>query len=300
MQDGWQDGKRAYFLPACEQATEGPFSELSEREALALLVAAEAARPTLRPTPLAAPLEAIGRRLSERMAPHVTSFDPEVQPQRWHFDAAAASAFDPEVFEVLRTAIEAQQSVRMDYVTASTGERHEARRIDPLLLAAAGSSWLVAAYCHKREAVRDFALAGIERVWLCEPEEEAAGGIYFDPPADFDPELHFKGRFSAVTGSETHVVRLLAGPEAARYFRRKHYHPTQQIEEEHPDGAVVVSYEVAGLEEVRAFVRSWGPGVTVLAPEALAGQVAEDARRVAAAYEKHAEESPSTSHPQAA
>ena len=284
IRNGWKDGERAYMLDPTDQAPEEPFAMLSERQTLALLVAAEAARPTLRPTPLAEPLETVGRRLAERLAPHVTSFDPEVQPQRWHFDSAAASAFAPEVFEILQRATEEQQSVRMDYVTASTGERHEGRKIDPLLLAAAGSSWLVVAYCHMRKGVRDFALAGIERVCFCDPKEES-GNVYFDPPADFDPELHFKGRFSAVSGDEAYVVRLLAEPEAARYFRRKHYHPTQQIEEERPDGRLVVSFEASGLEEVGAFVRSWGAGVQVLAPDELARRVAAEACAVAEMYD---------------
>ena len=296
VQEGWKDGERAYMLAPDDQAPEGPFDMLSERQTLALLVAAEAARPTLRPTPLAGPLQAVGRRLSERLAPHVISFDPEVQPQRWHFDSAAASTFDPEVFEILQRATEQQRSVRMEYVTASTGEHHPRRKIDPLLLAAAGSSWLVVAYCHKREGVRDFALAGIERVWPCDSEEEA-GSIWFSPPADFDPELHFKGRFSAVSGDEAHVVRLLVEPKAARYFERKKYHPTQQIEEERPDGRLVVSFEASGLEEVGAFARSWGTGVRVLEPEALAEQVADEARAVARRYQDEtAFDQPSEDH----
>jgi predicted DNA-binding transcriptional regulator YafY len=276
--------ERAYYLSGRDLASEGPFRRLSERQTLALLVAAEAARPTLRPTPLAGPLETVGQRLAERLAPHVASFDPEVQPERWHFDSAAASSFDPDVFEVLQQAIRDQRSVRMKYTTASTGERHERRRIDPLLLAAAGSSWLVVAYCHKRDGVRDFALAGIERVWPCDPTEET-GSVHFDPPEDFDAELHFKGRFSAMSGEKTHVVRLLAEPEAARYFERKKYHPTQQIEEKRPDGRVVVSFEASSLKEVGAFVRSWGTGVQVLAPDELACRVAEEARAVARRYQ---------------
>jgi len=284
LREAWEDGEKVYALPESKQASEGPFSALTEREALALLVAAEAARPTLRPTPLAEPLEAVGRRLAERMAPHVTSFEPEVQPRRWHFDAAAASTFDPAVFEVLQDAIEAKQSVRMNYVTASTGERHEGRQIDPLLLAAAGSSWLVVAYCHKREDVLDFALAGIDRI-------EKTDNI-FEPPQDFDPMLHFKGRFSALTGEKSHVVRLIAEPEAARYFQRKKYHPTQQITEREDEDRVEVSFEVDGLEEVRSFVQSWGTGVTVLAPDELVQMVAEDARRVAKRYNEHGGKQP--------
>jgi predicted DNA-binding transcriptional regulator YafY len=280
-----KEGERAYRLDGADLALEGPFGMLSERQALALLVAAEAARPTLRPTPLDGPLETAREALAERLAPEALTFDPEAQAAgRWHFDSAAASVFDPEVFEVLQRAVREQHSVRMDYTTASTGERHPRRRIDPLLLAAAGSSWLVVAYCHKREAVRDFALGGIEHVWPCKVAEEP-GPVHFDPPEDFEPDLHFKGRFSAVASGEDHVVRLLAEPEAARYFRRKKYHPTQQIDEERSDGRVVVSFEASGLKEAGAFARSWGTGVRVLEPVALAKQVADEARAVVCRYQ---------------
>ena len=277
----WKDGEKEYVLAASEQAGEGPFASLSERQALALLVAAEAARPSLRPTPLARPLEEVGRRLAERMAPHVASFDAEIQPRRWHFDESSASVFAPEVFEALSKAIEAQRSVRIDYTTASTGVHHPARKIDPLLLAAVGGSWMAVAYCHKREELRDFALAGIEEIKPCNPDEEPA---IFDPPKGFDPTMHFRDRFGSLSGDEVHVVRLLAEPKAARYFRRKMYHPTQQVHERDEDDRVVVSFEVEGLEEVRSFVRGWGAGVTVLAPEKLAAMIAEDARRVAERY----------------
>ena len=73
----------------------------------------------------------------------------------------------------------------------------------------------------------------------------------------------------------------------AVYFRRRRYHPTQALAER-PDGSLVATYRVPGgaaLDEVRAFVASWGPHVTVEAPAELAMRLAEDARAVAAAYD---------------
>jgi len=82
-------------------------------------------------------------------------------------------------------------------------------------------------------------------------------------------------------------VRLLVERNRAPHFERKEYHCTQVIEEtpeERSDGRMVVSYEVAGLDEVRAWIRSWGPGVKVLAPKKLAMQVAADAAAMQARY----------------
>jgi len=105
-----------------------------------------------------------------------------------------------------------------------------------------------------------------------------------DPPEDFDSDLYFRERFGALSG-EPRVVRLRVAPEAARFFREKEYHPTQVIEEERPDGRLVVSFEVAGLDDMASWVRSWGTGVTVLAPDELAEHVVAEARRVVAQYE---------------
>lgn len=190
------------------------------------------------------------------------------------------------MFETLAEAIDERRSVRINYRTASTGRFWEGRKIDPLVMAAPGSSWLCAAYCHEREALRDFALAGIKAITPCNPEEEQA---IFDPLKGFDPELYFRDRFRALAGDEVRVVRLLVESDRAPYFRRKRYHPTQVIEEapeERSDGRMIVSYEVAGLKDVTAWVRSWGPGVKVLDPPELAGRIAADAKATRARYDR--------------
>lgn len=48
----------------------------------------------------------------------------------------------------------------------------------------------------------------------------------------------------------------------------------------------VVSYEVAGLEEIAAFVRSWRTDVKALAPPELSERIADEAGKVAARYDE--------------
>ena len=121
-------------------------------------------------------------------------------------------------------------------------------------------------------------MAAISSVEPCE-------GEIFDPPLDFERATHFEGRFGAVAGEAPHSVRLLVESKRVPYFRRKMYHPSQHIDEVREDGRVIVSYEVAGLEEVAAWVRSWGSGVKVLDPPELAEQIAADAAAMRARYE---------------
>lgn len=284
VQETRRGRKKEYFLAPADQGPEGLPVDLTNRQMLALVVAAEAARSALGPTPLSEPLAEAAGELIGRAAPHVLTFEPEAERSRWHFGEAPSAELDPKVFETLNRAAGEQRSVRVDYYTASTGRFWEGRKIDPLVLATPAGSWLCVAYCHEREALRDFSLVGIKDIVLCDPEAEAA---YFTPPEDFDPELYFRDRFGALDGDAVYTVRLLVEPGRAPYFRRKRYHPTQQIEEapaERADGRMVVSYEVAGLEGVAPWVRSWGPGVKVLAPAKLAKRIVQDAKATRKRY----------------
>lgn len=267
---------KRFSIPADARAVVIPAHEftLQEDEALALAVAAEAAGATLAPTPLRSPLKRAFNRLMGQLGPRVLSFESEEMPLRWHFDTVAASELSPDVFRVLTHAIGEHRSIRIDYLTASTGELRKGRKVDPYGIAVRGSSWLLVAYCHLKRAVLDFSLAGISDAGLCDPASEEA---YFAVPETFDLAAHFRDRFTALAGAQVYVVRLLAEPDRAPYFRRKLYHPTQQIEEERADGRIVVSYDVAGLEEIRSFVQSWGIGVTVLEPKELVERIAREA-----------------------
>lgn len=267
--------KRFYLKPEHRQTVVRGF-EFDEEEMLALAVAAEAAKSELGSTPLEEPLRRAFDKLLQELAPEAYTFEMEEQHHRWHFGASALNRIDPHVFKTLQQAINEQRSVCIDYHTASTGAVTKDRRIDPLQLVRQGSSWMVVAYCHRRHDLRDFSLAGIARI------EQST--TFFSPPIDFDPDGYFRDRFSALAGGKIFTVRLLVEPDRAAYFERKDYHRTQILEEKRPDGRLVVSYEVAGLEEIRSFVQSWGVGVTVLEPPELVAMVAQEAEEVADRY----------------
>lgn len=111
----------------------------------------------------------------------------------------------------------------------------------------------------------------------------ASGRAGFTLPTASELILHFH-EYSAVPDEDGYEVRLLVTPEYAPLFRRNGYHPTQQIEEERPEGWTVVSFEVESLEEVHAFVRAWGLGVVVMEPAVLARRVKRDAEALLRHY----------------
>lgn len=272
---------KRFFIPEDQRQLEARPLRLTEDQVFALTVAAEAARSMLEPTPLGEPLREAFSALLSNLSSQVHTFEPESLGRHWHFGATPTVAIDPSMFRAISRAVEECRSVRIDYLTASTGSFSTGRLVDPLAVAVQGGTWLMVAYCHTRQRILDFALAGIHRVELCDPEAENA---YFMRPENFDAALHFRDRFGALSGDEVHEVRIRVEAPKAEYFRRKNYHPTQQIETTEDDGRIIVSYEVSGLDEIRSFLLGWGSGITVLEPAELVARVREEALAVADRY----------------
>ena len=273
------DGRRKRFFLDPEHQRRGlRLHGLDETQILALVVAAEAARSALRHTPLAAPLDDAFEALLDAAghADGLFSFEPEHEPDRWHFGAPAQLP-DPRTFSALRRLASAERRARIDY-TRADGTRSDGREVSPLGFGRVRSGWVLVAFCHLRDAVRDFSLPAVSHVApLTAPAHV---------PDGFSIRRHFAQRFGALQGDAPVEVQLRVSPERAVYFHRRRYHPSQSLTE-HADGSLTAAYRVPGgdaLDEVRAFVASWGPHVVALAPPALAGRLADDAQRTAQAY----------------
>lgn len=283
VQEQFRGQEKEYKLPPDEWETTARL-DLTEREALALLLAAKAAESGLGAAPLGEDLSEATRSLMEELPRSVTTFEPSALTEHLHFGEAASVEIDPEVFIRLVGALSNRRAIKIDYYSASSDTLYEGRKVDPWGLAVRGDAWLCVAYDHKSGERRDFNLARIEAL---RPRRPDSNGGDYQIPEDFDLELHFIERFESLDAEEVYEVRLLVEPDAVPYFESKAYHRTQQIHrEEGGPERVVVSYEVAGLEEISSFVRSWGPDVKVLHPPKLADRIAEEARQVAERYEE--------------
>jgi predicted DNA-binding transcriptional regulator YafY len=230
--------------------------ELTEDDVFALLLAAHAGRAQFVGTPLANGLEAAASKLEAVYGDQLIAFEPDMLATRMHFGMSPETAIYADIFRTVKQALLDGRAIMIAYQPL-TGNRSFNRIIDPYLLACRNGSWLLVAYCRYSKKVLNFSLGGIEEAELLDE--------YVIRQPDFEPDEYFRDSFG-VLGGEVHVVRLLVAPDKAQAFRRKRYHATQQIEETREDGSIVVSYEVSGLPEVMAFVRSWGDGVEVLGP----------------------------------
>lgn len=277
-----RDGKRKVFmLPAENQQMALPDLRFDSAELRALTIAAKASRSVLAGTPHAEALGSAFDKLLERARPITYLFDVDEPTQEWHFDDNAPDSISLESFRLLEQAMDERRSVRMDYLTANDRRASVGRKVDPYFFAKRNRAWMLVAHCHNRDKPLTFALTRIGQVVLC---DDAAEDAYFDIPADFVPEDFFRASLGAVTSGECFELRLLVEQDKAIYFRQRQYHPTQQVEDERPDGRLLVSYELEGLQEMRSFCQGWGVGITVLEPLVLRDLLYREADELARRY----------------
>ncbi len=269
--------EKRFFLPSEHQRRGVVLEDLDEEAMYALTVAAQAAEGALGGTTLEGPLRrAFGMLLVAFGEQDVFSFTGEEQDAAWHFGALAASPVEPDVFRTVARAVDRRHPLQVDYQNGK-GERSFKRCLNPLAIASINGTWQLAAYCHKRQGIREFNLVRLSNL-------RAFPKLTFDRPEGFDSKQHFAGRFGALEGAEPVTVRLRVAPERAVYFESKRYHRSQEHERQE-DGSLLVSFRVRALDPVRAFVASWGPHVRALDPPALAERLAADAAATVQLYE---------------
>jgi len=274
-----RQGKHKHVsLPADRQRVPVPDLRFDAEELRALTIAAKASRSVLVGTPHFGALKRAFHKLLEHARPVTYVFDLDEPTQEWHFDEDPADQISLDCFRAIETAMDERQSIRVDYLTAQNGQFTCGRKLDPYFFAKRQRAWMLVAHCHRRNEIRTFSVSGISRVELC-------AGEPFTVPSGFDADQYFRASLGAFASGDIIELRLLVEPQQALFFKKRLYHPTQQIEEEHPDGRLVVTYELEGFEEIRSFCQGWGVGITVLEPIELRQRLRDEARLLLERYQ---------------
>ena len=277
----WQGDYKTFYLAEDDQRVALPDLQFSQAELRSLTVAIKASQAMLAGTPHAEPLKEVFEKLLEQVDPVAYIFDVGDQLKEWQFEDGATDKIALDNFRRIEAAMAERCSVRIDYWTASSQQSSKSRKIDPYFFAKRGRSWLMVAYCHQKQAMRNFSMMRISNLEVCDSSKESA---YFTIPEDFVPEEYFRGAFGAINSDICYELRLLVEPEKALYFKDRLYHPTQIVEETYSDGRLVVSYELEGFEEMRSFCQGWGVGITVVDPPELRERLYQEAKTLVERY----------------
>jgi predicted DNA-binding transcriptional regulator YafY len=87
-------------------------------------------------------------------------------------------------------------------------------------------------------------------------------------PAQVDRMLKESGNIWFSSERNIEVI-VIVDQSCAGYFRRRKVYPHQEIKEERADGAIVVSFKVGSLDEIRNTLKAWLPHIKILQPEEL-------------------------------
>ena len=93
----------------------------------------------------------------------------------------------------------------------------------------------------------------------------------------------FHGYSFKVMHDEIYTVRIRISPGWARWVSEKIWHDSQKITKL-PDGSLEITFRVAGLDEIKRWILSFGPEAAVWEPEKLKEMVRKDLSRNLAQY----------------
>ncbi len=102
------------------------------------------------------------------------------------------------------------------------------------------------------------------------------------PAGGFNPDEFLRPSLSLFQG-EPCRVRIWFAPEVAGYIEERIWHESQEILRE-KDGSLIFAAEVAGLDEIQFWLRSWGANAVVLEPMALREAMQKEAALVLSRY----------------
>lgn len=179
-----------------------------------------------------------------------------------------------EVLDAISKAVSGHNPIEIDYYVLARDEVTR-RKVDPCGLTFRFGTWYIIGYCHLREDVRTFAVDRIRRMRVLNE--------HFKYPADFDLQAYLERGWSLQADAEPEDIVLRFGPEIAAWIASCRFHPNQKITPQ-PDGSVLFEVTVAGVDEIKHWVLSFGDKVEVLAPADLRSSIAETVANLARVY----------------
>jgi predicted DNA-binding transcriptional regulator YafY len=148
------------------------------------------------------------------------------------------------------------------------------RRVSPYRLLFFEGAFYLIGYCGLRHDVRVFALDRIQRLDLTDEP--------FQPPAEVILDDFLKPSFGVYLGPPT-SVRVRFTPKVAGYLTEKTWHASQKFQPQ-ADGSVIFEAEVAGTEEIKRWILTWGAQAVVLEPPALREELGREAQALVRCY----------------
>ncbi|MGD8666104.1 MAG: transcriptional regulator [Desulfobacterales bacterium] len=180
-----------------------------------------------------------------------------------------------DVIDRISQALVDRQMIEIDYYTMSRKKRTQ-RKVAPYKIWLFDGAFYLVGNCGLREDIRVFALDRIKTLRLTDET--------FEIPEDFQVEDFMQTSFGVFHG-KPQKVRIRFAPEVAGYIREKTWHTTQKLTSQN-DGSVIFEARVAGTDEIKYWLMSWGGKAEVLSPATLRDEILAEAKAMQHTYQR--------------
>jgi predicted DNA-binding transcriptional regulator YafY len=105
----------------------------------------------------------------------------------------------------------------------------------------------------------------------------------FEFPSEFDIDAYLQNSFGIYAGKTERIsIRFL--PAVADYISDRIWHPSQQLHYLE-DGSLIMELEVAGMQEIKAWVLKWGQNAAVIGPDRLKKEIGKELKSMLSYYD---------------
>lgn len=182
---------------------------------------------------------------------------------------------EPRHFQTIASALLNRRRVRIEHYKRATGETLE-REVSPQRLVHYRSNWYLDTWCHRRRAIRTFAVDAIETVLLTDRVAREVDEARLDKVTS--------SGYGIFGGARVETAILQFSPERARWVAREFWHDDQDGSYE-LDGSYILRVPFSDPRELLMDILRHGAEVTVLAPQSLRDGVRAELARAQARYE---------------
>lgn len=183
-----------------------------------------------------------------------------------------------KLFAKLVGALKNCHRVKLWYYAAYSGEVTR-RVVEPYGLICKRKNWYLVAHCLERQNIRVFRVDQIEDV-------HPRFGEKFAYPPDFNLREYMASSWGVINDGKEYRVKLKFSKPVAYRAAKMVYHPSQAVEEELPDGSIIISFKVCGITEMKTWIVQWGDMVEVLEPDWLREGMRKMAERIFNIYHR--------------
>ena len=265
----WVDGHVRWKL--VEGFTNVPALRFSATELMALVFTRDLAKP-LEGTPIKASIDSALVKIESALPAEAEEF---VQHLHGWFSAGIGPhkryAEHREKIGQLARAITKKRTIEMRYYTAGR-DKTTRRKVDPYRIWYAAGGLYFIGYCHMRQDVRMFAIDRILSLTIT--------NLPCQMPLGFDIEEYVRDALTVMRGGPQIDVEMCFDRKTSAWAKDRVWHPSQKAVLD-KKGCLTLTLQVADTPELVGWILSFGPGVRVVRPAALAQRVKSQALKIA-------------------